>query len=72
VIERDPHTEAAAAILGIPKDQVTPEQRGRAKAIRFGAEYGSSPAVLAAKFGLSDADVRRLRAKFSQWFVKGD
>jgi len=44
---QDIHTATAAAIFGVPIDQVTPAQRGRAKGINFGLIYGMSP------FGLS-------------------
>ena len=39
----DVHRGAAAAIAGIPIEQVTPEQRRAAKAIVFGTTYGSGP-----------------------------
>jgi DNA polymerase-1 len=40
--EQDIHTATAAAILGIPLDQVTRQQRRNAKAINFGLLYGMS------------------------------
>jgi DNA polymerase-1 len=44
---QDIHTATAAAIFGVPLNQVTPTQRSRAKGINFGMIYGMSP------FGLS-------------------
>lgn len=37
---RDPHTQTAAKVLGIPEAQVTKEQRKMAKAVNFGFLYG--------------------------------
>ena len=45
---QDIHAATAAAILGIPLDQVTKDQRRHAKAINFGLIYGMS------SFGLSN------------------
>lgn len=39
---QDIHAATAAAIYGVPLDQVTPEQRRHAKAINFGLIYGMS------------------------------
>jgi DNA polymerase-1 len=44
---QDIHAATAAAISGIPIDQVSKEQRNRAKGVNFGLIYGMSP------FGLS-------------------
>jgi DNA polymerase-1 len=40
---QDIHATTAAAIYGIPLDEVTPAQRRHAKAINFGLIYGMSP-----------------------------
>ena len=44
----DIHRLTASRVLGIPFDEVTPEERGRAKAVNFGVIYGMSG------FGLSE------------------
>lgn len=44
----DIHKMTASKVLGIPFDQVTKEERGRAKAVNFGVIYGMS------SFGLSE------------------
>jgi DNA polymerase-1 len=44
----DIHRRTAAEVAGISPDEVTPEQRARAKAVNFGIIYGSSA------FGLSN------------------
>lgn len=46
---QDIHAATAAAIFGVPIEQVSPEQRSRAKGINFGLIYGMSA------FGLSRA-----------------
>lgn len=46
-IKDDIHRHTAAVINKIPKDQVTSEQRKRAKKINFGPLYGSGPDTLA-------------------------
>jgi DNA polymerase-1 len=43
---RDLHTETAARIAGVSRDQVTKEQRQAAKAVNFGAVYGIGPRSL--------------------------
>lgn len=44
----DIHKLTASRVLGVPFDDVTPEQRSRAKAVNFGVIYGMS------SFGLSE------------------
>ena len=43
----DVHRSTAARIFKVPEDEVTPELRGRAKAINFGVIYGMGPQRLA-------------------------
>ncbi|NLX15229.1 MAG: DNA polymerase I [Phycisphaerales bacterium] len=47
VEDRDIHQFVAAQVFGVPLEEVTREQRGRAKAVNFGIIYGQSA------FGLS-------------------
>ena len=44
---RDLHDETAAAISGVPVDQVSKAQRAAAKAVNFGSIYGIGPRSLA-------------------------
>ncbi len=53
---QDIHTRTASEVFGVPMEQVTPEQRGRAKAVNFGIVYGISD------FGLA-RDIRVSRAE---------
>ena len=53
----DVHTQTAAEVFGVPREQVTPEQRRIAKAVNYGLSYGQSD------FGLARAlDVTRTQA----------
>ena len=45
----------ASQVLGIPYEEVTPEQRGAAKAVNFGILYGISSFSLAQDLGISRA-----------------
>ncbi|MCW8139209.1 MAG: DNA polymerase I [Planctomycetota bacterium] len=54
----DVHRATAARIFDVPLDDVTPELRGRAKAINFGIVYGMGAQRLARDTGLSVADAR--------------
>jgi DNA polymerase-1 len=49
----DIHTSTAAEVLGVPFDQVTPDDRRRAKAVNFGIVYGQTPFGLARSLGIS-------------------
>jgi DNA polymerase I len=49
----DVHRRTAAAVLRVPIDAVTPEQRERAKAVNFGIVYGQTPFGLAQQLGIS-------------------
>jgi DNA polymerase-1 len=76
----DFHTRLAAEKLGIPEEQVTPEQRNGAKPINFGTIYGAGGAGLAASawntYGIAltveEASADRARflqryAAYAQW-----
>lgn len=49
----DIHTATAAKILGIPMEQVGPEQRRYAKTINFGLMYGMGPFRLSHELGIT-------------------
>ena len=48
----DIHRRTAAEVLGIPFEEVTPEQRSHAKAVNFGIIYGISDFGLARQLGI--------------------
>jgi DNA polymerase I len=54
----DVHASTASEIFSTPLDDVTPEQRRRAKAINFGLIYGMSSFGLAKQLGVSRDDAR--------------
>jgi DNA polymerase-1 len=63
----DVHRVTAAAVAGIPVDEVTKQQREHAKATNFGIMYGLSP------YGLSeqvDISVEEARAFITAYFAK--
>ena len=52
----DIHASTAAAILGVPLEQVTPSQRRLAKAVNFGLSYGQTAYGLAQATGLTQPE----------------
>lgn len=55
---RDIHRETAALIFGIAEEQVTSEQRARAKTINFGTIYGQGPFALSKQLGISQDEAK--------------
>ncbi|MDM8007241.1 MAG: DNA polymerase I [Phycisphaerae bacterium] len=53
VEDRDIHQFVAAQVFGVPLDQVTKQQRGRAKAVNFGIIYGQGAYGLSRTTGTS-------------------
>ncbi len=51
----DIHASTAAEVFGVPRGQVTPEQRRYAKVINFGLMYGMSSFGLASQLGIERA-----------------
>lgn len=56
---KDIHRSTAAEIFAVPLDQVSSEQRRRAKAINFGLIYGMSAFGLARQLGVSRNEAQR-------------
>lgn len=54
----DIHARTAAEVLGIPINDVTPEQRRSAKAVNFGIVYGISDFGLAKDLGITRAEAK--------------
>ena len=55
----DIHKQAASKVLGIPIEEVTKEQRSRAKAVNFGIVYGISDFGLAEQIGVSRKEAKQ-------------
>jgi DNA polymerase-1 len=64
--ESDIHVETAAAVYGIPSDQVTKAQRYAAKAVNFGIMYGQGPHGLSQGTGMPFNEAREFIAKYFQ------
>lgn len=54
----DIHSRTASQVLHIPLEEITPDQRRRAKAINFGIIYGISAFGLAANLGISRTEAK--------------
>lgn len=52
----DIHASTAAAILGVPLEEVTPDQRRLAKSVNFGLSYGQTAYGLAQATGLTQPE----------------
>ena len=64
----DIHRRTAAAVLGLPIEAVTPEQRGRAKAVNFGIVYGQTPYGLAQQLGISPDEAAEFISKYFEQY----
>lgn len=64
----DIHAATAAAIFGVPLDQVTKEQRRQAKSINFGLIYGISPFGLSRYAGTTLAEAENFSRAYFQQF----
>ncbi len=69
----DIHTATAAAVYGVPLEQVTKDMRRRAKGINFGLLYGMGPFGLTRVTDLTLAEAENFVAAYYQQFpgVKG-
>ncbi len=67
---QDIHRATAAAIFGVPLDQVTPEQRRLAKAVNFGLIYGMTPYGLSQAVGISQEEARAFVEAYFARFPK--
>jgi DNA polymerase-1 len=65
--DEDVHASTAAAVFGVPLDQVSKGQRGLAKAINFGLMYGMSDYGLAAR---TDLDVAQASQFIETYFAR--
>ena len=55
----DIHRQTAAAVFGVPEDEVSDEMRKRAKAVNFGIVYGISAFSLASDIHVSVAEAKQ-------------
>ncbi|MDR1841514.1 MAG: DNA polymerase I [Holophagales bacterium] len=54
----DIHRRTASEVMGVAMEDVTPEQRGRAKAVNFGLLYGQGAFALSAALGISHSEAK--------------
>jgi len=66
----DIHATTAAAIFGVPLNQVTSDQRRIAKAVNFGLAYGQGAFGLAQTTGLSNAEAQKFIDAYFARFSK--
>ncbi|MFQ5502595.1 MAG: DNA polymerase, partial [Phycisphaerae bacterium] len=62
--DRDIHAFVASQLAGIPIDQVTKEQRSRAKTVNFGIVYGQSAFGLSRQTGMSMSEAKDFIASY--------
>jgi DNA polymerase-1 len=68
--DRNIHSEAAAAVFGIPLDQVSPEMRSLGKTINFGVGYGASARRLAKETGRPLEEAQTFIDRYYQQFSR--
>ena len=56
----DFHASTAARVFGVPRGEVTPEQRSRAKAVNFGIVYGQTAWGLSQSLKISAAEAQEM------------
>ena len=54
----DIHRRTSSEVMGKPMDQVTADDRSRAKAVNFGLLYGQGPFALAANLGITQKEAK--------------
>lgn len=66
----DIHTETAAYMFGVDKEDVTPEMRSRAKAVNFGIVYGIGDFTLSKNLGVTRAEAKRYMESYKERYPK--
>lgn len=61
---QDPHAKTAAMMLGMPLEQVTPEQRRTGKTLNYATLYGTGPSGLARRLGIPGKKAKQLLADY--------
>jgi len=65
---QDVHRWIAAAVFGVAPEEVTPEQRERAKAVSYGLAYGMEAYGLSQRLGVPVATAREIMNKYFEGF----
>ncbi len=66
----DVHTQTAAEVFGIPREQVAQEHRRVAKAVNYGLMYGQSDFGLAQALGISRVEARHYMDRYFERFSR--
>jgi DNA polymerase-1 len=64
--DRDIHAFVASQVFGVPLEEVTSQQRSRAKTVNFGIIYGQGAHGLAQQTGMSNADAKDFISRYFQ------
>jgi len=65
----DVHTHTASLVFNVPRTEVTPEMRRRAKAVNFGLMYGMGEPRLARDLGITRQEAAQFIATYFERFV---
>ena len=68
--DMDIHTETAAGVYGVPRDQVTKDMRYNAKAVNFGILYGQSAFGLSKELGIQKKEAQGIIDTYFQKYPK--
>ncbi len=66
---QDIHAATAAAVMGVPLEQVSKDQRRKAKGVNFGLIYGMSPYGLTRYVNITLAEAENFVAAYNQQFT---
>ena len=64
----DIHRQTAALIFNVPVEQVSAEQRARAKTINFATIYGQGPFALSRQLGITQEEAKQFIAQYFERF----
>ncbi len=65
---KDIHTATAAKVYGVPEEEVTKEQRYKAKSVNFGIIYGQGAFGLADNLGISRTEAKAIIDNYKKQF----
>ncbi len=64
----DIHTSTAAAVYGVPPEEVNPDMRRKAKMVNFGIIYGITPFGLAQRLGIAKKEAQTIIETYFERF----
>lgn len=66
----DIHRRTASEVMGLPMDQVSADDRSKAKAVNFGLLYGQGAFALAANLGITQKEAKAFIARYFERMPK--